>query len=122
MEPDRRTSSYRNHKWQHAYELVLQEGEDRALFKRIEAAEAAILVRREAVTSFAEEKALADALAHIRFLKRSRLGFDDMREDTDNSRLAVGNTGREAGAQRLHNHGKPQDDFKQVARGRNIFG
>ncbi len=87
MEPDRHTSSAHNRKkWQHAYELVLQEGEDRALFKRIEAAEAAILVRREAVTSFAEEKALVDALAHVQFLKKNRLGFDDRRQATTTDR------------------------------------
>ncbi|MFZ3265304.1 MAG: hypothetical protein WA172_14965 [Terriglobales bacterium] len=85
MEPDRHTCSGHNrNEWQHAYELVLREAEDRALFKRIEAAEAAILVRRDAVISSPEEKALAAALAHIRFLKRSRLGFDDMQEDLDN--------------------------------------
>ena len=88
MDPDRRTSSSRNSKtpdWRRAYELVLLEPAKHALFKRIEAAESAILIRRDAMLSSAdypaERKALADALAHLRFLKKSRLGFDDLEDD-----------------------------------------
>lgn len=83
MEPDRHLFLSQDcHDWRHAYDLVLQESENQALFKRIEVAEAAILLRRDAVKSSpddqAEYKAVADALAHLRFLKKSRLGFDDM--------------------------------------------
>ncbi len=82
MEPDRHPSSPLSHDdWQHAYELVLRESDNQALFKRIEVAEAAILLRRDVLKSSpdqeAECKALADALAHIRSLKKNRLGFDD---------------------------------------------
>lgn len=91
MDPDPRTFSSRRNdgsNWQNAYESVLQELENSALFKRIEVAEAAILIRRDAMVSSAdrpaERKALADALAHVRFLKKSRLGFDNLEdEDTD---------------------------------------
>jgi len=65
--------------WQRAYEAVLHETGTAALFKCIEVAEAAILTRREALlpsTSDQEERrALQDALAHLQFLKKDRLGF-----------------------------------------------
>jgi hypothetical protein len=89
VDRDRHTSSSRSSgtsDWRRAYELVLCETSKHALFKRIEAAEAAILSRRNAMLSSAdhpaERKALADALAHVRFLKKSRLGFDGP-EDED---------------------------------------
>lgn len=88
MEPNRSTSSFPSQEandWQRAYELVLQEADDAALFKCIEVAEAAILTRREFLLSSAthpeELKAIEDALAHVRFLKRSRLGFDDLQKE-----------------------------------------
>lgn len=53
-------------------------------FQCIEVAEAAMLTRREFLLSSAsdleERKAIEDALAHLRFMKRSRLGFDDRKD------------------------------------------
>jgi len=82
MEPSRRPIPIplpRAQNWQRAYDAVLHETDTAALFKCIEIAEAAILTRREALlpsTSDPEEsKALQDALAHLQFLKKDRLGF-----------------------------------------------
>lgn len=87
MEQDRQSSSSPHNAWRRAYEMVLHEPSNQALFQRIEVAQAAILVRRDALMSLsgthAEREALAEALAHIRFLKKSRLGFCDLEEDDD---------------------------------------
>ncbi len=94
MESDRSARSSQSHReWEHAYEMVLLESDNRALFKRIEVAEAAILLRCEDVMFArdhrAERKALAEALANLRFLKRYRLGFDDMQGGPKARRSAV---------------------------------
>ena len=51
------------------------------LFKRVEVAEAAMLIRRDALerdsSSRTERGALEDALANLRVLKRDRLHFGD---------------------------------------------
>jgi hypothetical protein len=79
--------SQSGHDWQRHYECALQEAESQRLFKRIEVAEAAILTRRESLRSTSaqhgERKAIEEALAHLRFLKRSRLGFGGTEEDMD---------------------------------------
>jgi hypothetical protein len=88
MEPARYKSSFQpRQEWQRLYELVLHEPENHELFNRIEAAQTAILLRRDAVIYLmdedGEEKKLAEALAHLRFLKKNRLGFSDPEEDDD---------------------------------------
>ncbi len=76
MEPDR---SARFPAWQDEYDAVLHETDNVLLFKRIEVAEARMLVRLEAITEStdhrAEREAIADALIHLVFLKSNRLGF-----------------------------------------------
>jgi len=66
-------------RWKLDYESVLQEDDHRALFKRIEVAEAAILTRREALESsvdgFVERREIKAALATIQNLKKDVLKF-----------------------------------------------
>ena len=90
IEPTRRTSSSRRQHaqdWQRAFESVLQETDKHALFKRIEVAEAAILTRRYDLQNSwdqpGERDKIEDALAHLRFLKRQRLGLGGMEDDSD---------------------------------------
>ena len=67
--------------WRREYESALLETDNRALFKRVEVAEAAILTRRDALehdsSSQTERGAIEDALANLRVLKRDRLHFGD---------------------------------------------
>lgn len=66
-------------RWKLDYESALQETDHKALFKRIEVAEAAILTRRQALDSsldgFPERRELKAALATIRSLKKDILRF-----------------------------------------------
>jgi len=65
--------------WQVAYESALQETDIRALFKRIEVAEAAILTRRavlaQSQNAFAEQEETKKALTKLRSLKKYILKF-----------------------------------------------
>lgn len=65
--------------WQQAYRLALQETNRKALFKKVEVAEAAILTRREGLAPtpdhHAEWQVLEDALANLLVLKREKLNF-----------------------------------------------
>lgn len=73
--------------WRQHYQSVLQEAHTEALFRHIEIAEAAIRTRRESLMESsnhpAERNELDEALAHIRFLKKSRLGLADLEEFDD---------------------------------------
>ena len=66
--------------WQREYEAALHETDTARLFKCVEAAEAAVLLRLEAIRKnsdhHAERDAIADALAQLELLKKNRLGFD----------------------------------------------
>jgi hypothetical protein len=66
--------------WQREYEAVLSETDNTRLFKRVEVAEAAVLLRLEALSKdsdhHTERQAIDDALTHLGLLKRNRLGFD----------------------------------------------
>lgn len=65
--------------WQVEYESALLETDRKLLFKKIEAAEAAILTRREVLThspdGFAERAEIKSALAKLRMLKKEILNF-----------------------------------------------
>jgi hypothetical protein len=67
--------------WQREYESALLETDKSVLFKRVEVAEAAMLIRRDALehdsSSRTERGAIEDALANLRVLKRDRLHFGD---------------------------------------------
>ena len=66
--------------WQHEYEAVLHEKDTSRLFKCVEVAEAAVLMRLEAIRNdsdhHSERDAIANALNHLELLKKNRLGFD----------------------------------------------
>ena len=65
--------------WQLKYEAALNETDHKAMFKRIEVAEAAILVRREVLVQspdgFAEQEEIKLALDKLRRLKKEVLKF-----------------------------------------------
>ena len=65
--------------WQREYEAALQEKNTSKLFKQVEVAEAAILMRREALEcsneSSEERQTIADALATLQAIKSDRLQF-----------------------------------------------
>jgi hypothetical protein len=65
--------------WQREYESALLEKDQSSLFKRVEVAEAAMLTRRDALVrhseSTAERRAIDDALANLRVLKKDQLHF-----------------------------------------------
>jgi hypothetical protein len=66
--------------WQRDYEAALHEKDTARLFKCVEVAEAAVLLRLEAIQKnsdhHAERQAIADALTQLELLKKTRLGFD----------------------------------------------
>ncbi len=65
--------------WQFEYEAALQETDRKALFKKIEVAEAAVLSRREVLAQsgdgFVERQQIKMALAKLRGLKKEVLKF-----------------------------------------------
>jgi hypothetical protein len=65
--------------WRTEYESVLSETETLVLFKRVEAAEAAIMTRRAdlegSLDQHPEWRAMEYALAHLSAIKRDRLKF-----------------------------------------------
>jgi hypothetical protein len=65
--------------WRLEYESAMKEADHKALFKRIEVAEAAILTRREMLTlgpeDFAEWQEIERALGKLRHLKKEVLKF-----------------------------------------------
>ena len=69
----------RPNNWQAAYEFVLRATDRNELFKAVEAAEAAVLTRRDdlarSTDHHGERRALEEALANLRVVKRERLKF-----------------------------------------------
>lgn len=67
--------------WRRAYHLASLEQDPLLLFKRIEVAEAAVRLRREAIArgagSLEERRLLEDALHGLKELKRERLNFSE---------------------------------------------
>ena len=66
-------------KWRQAYEAALHETDNKALFKRIEIAEASIRTRKEGLLCssdhHAERQDMEDALVALQSLKRDRLNW-----------------------------------------------
>jgi len=66
--------------WQGEYDAALHEMDTTRLFKCVEVAEAAVLLRLEAIRKdsdhHAEREAIAEALNQLELLKKNRLGFD----------------------------------------------
>lgn len=69
----------RSPNWRHAYEAVLDEDDTNTLFKLVEVAEAAVLTRRASLEGSAhhhsERRAIEEAVATLRVIKRERLKF-----------------------------------------------
>lgn len=65
--------------WRREYESALLETDNKALFKRVEVAEAAILSRREELRQssdgFAERREIEIALTKLRMVKKEVLNF-----------------------------------------------
>jgi len=65
--------------WRNVYQSVLQEADNKALFKQIEIAEAIILTRRDGLIERSDYQvelhALEEALLKLRTLKKDRLKF-----------------------------------------------
>lgn len=65
--------------WQREYEAALLEGDPKTLRARIDAAEAAIFLRSQALAlttaDSPEHRAIADAIRTIRSLQREKLGY-----------------------------------------------
>ena len=65
--------------WQSAYQAMLVETDNDKLFKLVEVAEAAVLTRRAALRGnpnhHSERRALEEALANLRVVKKDRLKF-----------------------------------------------
>ena len=66
--------------WQREYEAAVHEMDTTRLFKCVEVAEAAVLLRLEAIRQnsdhHAEREAIDEALNQLELLKKTRLGFD----------------------------------------------
>ena len=67
--------------WQHEFEAALLEGDLQRLRQRVDAAEAAIFLRSQALAESpqgqAEQQALADAIRTLRTIQREKLGYPD---------------------------------------------
>jgi hypothetical protein len=81
---DHDTSTSQNIKyphWQREFEAALLEGDLQRLRQRVDAAEAAIFLRSQALAESpqgqAEQQALADAIRTLRTIQREKLGYPD---------------------------------------------
>lgn len=75
-----RSSSNPHFAWQRDYEAVLAEAEIEKLFKLVEIAEASIRTRLDALKGssdhHSERRAIEEALANLKVVKRDRLKFE----------------------------------------------
>ncbi len=67
--------------WQHEFEAALLEGDSGTLRQRVDAAEAAIFLRSQALAGSAEgsaeRQAISEAIATLRAIQREKLGYPD---------------------------------------------
>ena len=81
MDPSSPPSKILYPEWQAEYQAALLELDPKRLFERVTAAETAIFNRLQAMSQnsdgHAERRAIEDALAALRVLKRDGLGFPD---------------------------------------------
>jgi hypothetical protein len=65
--------------WQREFEAAVREGDPQTLRQRVDAAEAAIFFRSQAliekVDGHAEQQAISDALRTLRVIQREKLGY-----------------------------------------------
>jgi hypothetical protein len=81
---DQDTSTSQNIKylyWQREFEAALLEGDPQTLRRRVDAAEAAIFLRSQALVESAqghgEQQAISDAIRTLRAIQREKLGYPD---------------------------------------------
>ena len=81
---DHDTSTSQNIKfphWQREFEVALLESDPQKLRQRVEAAEAAIFVRSQALAQsadrHAEQQAISDAMGTLRAIQVEKLGYPD---------------------------------------------
>jgi hypothetical protein len=67
--------------WQREFEAALREGDGQSLRQRVDAAEAALFLRLQALEGSAvgheERQAISEAVAALRVLQRDKLGYPD---------------------------------------------
>ena len=67
--------------WQREFKAALREGDPQSLRQRVDAAEAALFVRLQALAESAEgdeeRRAIADAIGTLRAIQRDKLGYPD---------------------------------------------
>ena len=67
--------------WQREFEAALLEGDPQTLRQRVDAAEAAIVLRSQALAEsaqgHAEQQAISDAIRALRAIQREKLGYPD---------------------------------------------
>jgi hypothetical protein len=67
--------------WQREFEAALREGDPQSLRQRVDAAEAALFVRSQALAESAEgneeRQAISDAIGTLRAIQRDKLGYPD---------------------------------------------
>ena len=67
--------------WQREFEAAIREGDPESLRQRVDAAEAAIFLRSQALVESApghgEQQAISDAIQTLRAIQREKLGYPD---------------------------------------------
>jgi len=67
--------------WQREFEAALREGDLQSLRQRVDAAEAALFLRSQALVGsaqgHAEQQAISDAIRTLRAIQREKLGYPD---------------------------------------------
>jgi hypothetical protein len=67
--------------WQREFEAALLEGDPLTLRQRVDAAEAAIFLRSQALVEsaqgYGEQQAISDAIRSLRAIQREKLGYPD---------------------------------------------
>jgi len=67
--------------WRREFEAALREGDPQSLRQRVDAAEAALFVRSQALAESAEgneeRQAISDAIGTLRAIQRDKLGYPD---------------------------------------------
>ena len=68
--------------WQRDFEAALREGDPQSLRRRVDAAEAALFLRLQALVGSAEEQnerqAISDAIKTLRAIQREKLGYPEL--------------------------------------------
>lgn len=67
--------------WQREFEAALREGDPKSLKQRVDAAEAALFLRLQALAGSTEgeveRQAISDAMGTLRAIQREKLGYPD---------------------------------------------